>query len=393
MNDGSLLYDERCLWHWHIYSFVAFAPYPSLTPALKPSCTLHTIASSSYMPSEKALTVADKPSCYSPVSSEISMLYTFLPTVVKSRLPVLTSLRRFTRMTTTRRSTPSHSRLPSEDSLHGFTSPNNAYISPNNEIVTREQLWQISRSPRDANPELMAPSISSSAVSSQMAAASLDRGLTVPIHETKTGVEWDTAVTALMLLSKACTRAQQPDMKPENTRALIVDATKWLLRSLPYDLNSAELEVIEEVLPTRLDNPDRISRRQARILSAASRPEKRSWLRRAIAFAILQVSIFIALIIPHLTALVNSCYRLERRHHVTERFLTGGIDITNIVGESGMEVKDAMFRFGQGRLANAIVHTGGWIFESIIGGLSDGAGEGVAIVGEAMLSRAGQRLQ
>ena len=72
---------------------------------------------------------------------------------------------------------------------------------------------------------------------------------------------------------------------------------------------------------------------------------------------------------------------------MTERFLTGSIDMTNVVGESGMELKDAVFRLGQGRLVSAVVHSGGWVVESVIGGVSDGAGEGVAIVGEAMLSR------
>lgn len=337
-----------------------------------------------------ALTIADKPPCYSQPSSDVSMLYTFLPTVVKSRLPLLASFRRSVKMSITRRSTPLHSRQTSDGSLHGFTSPKNAYVNPNNEIVTREQLWQVSRRPRETSPENTGSTTSSSAASSETATVPIDRAFNVPIHETKTGIEWDTAVTALLLLSKACTRAHDPDAKPENTRALIVDANKWLLRSLPDDLDASELEQIEEVLPVGLDGSDHISRTEPRIKSRPCRPEKRSWLRRAIAFGILQTSLFVALIIPYIAAIVNSCYRLERRHHVTERFLTGGIDITNVVGESGMEVKDAMVRFGRGRLANAVVQTGSWIVESVIGGVSDGAGEGVAIMGEAMLSREGR---
>lgn len=340
-----------------------------------------------------ALTVADRPSWYSPPSSEVSMLYTFLPTVVKSRLPILTSFRRAVRMSTTRKATRSQSRLPSENSLHGFTSPNNAYVNPDNEILTREQLWQVSRRPREASPQRMVSSRSSSAASSQSAAAPVDRALAFTIQETRTGVEWDTAVTALLLLSKACTRAQHPDTKPENTRALIVDASKWLLRSLPEHLDPQELAEIGEALPVGLDDIDMDARRRDRRQSRALRPDNHSWLRRTIAFAILQTSLFIALIIPYITALAHSCYRLERRNHVTERFLTGGIDITNVVGESGMEVKDAMVRLGRGRLANAAVSTAGWIIDSIIGGVSDGAGEGVAIVGEAMLLREGQQAE
>ena len=336
-----------------------------------------------------ALAVADKSSRYSPPSSDISILYTFLPRVVKSRLPVLTSFRRTVKMATIRKSTSSHSRLPAEDTLHEFTSSNNAYINTNNEVVTREQLWQVSRRPQDTSPAPTGSTASSSSASSEAGAAPVDRALAFPIQETKTGVEWDTAVTALLLLSKACTRAQHPDTKPENTRALIMDANKWLLRSLPDQLAPRELEEIEEVLPAGLDDPDRISRRQIRGRPRASRPEKRSWLRRLIALVILQGSLLVAMVIPYITALVNSCYRLERHHHVTERFLTGSIDFTNVVGESGMELKDAMVRLGQGRLSNAVVHTGGWIVESVIGGVSDGAGEGVAIVGE-VLSRGHQ---
>jgi hypothetical protein len=321
------------------------------------------------------------------------MLYALLPKMVKSRLPVLTSFRRTIKMTTARRSTPAHSRHTSAGTPHGLPNSNDAYTNLNNEVVTREQLWQLSRRARDPSPEEVGSSGSSSAGSSQTAAApAFDRSVGLPVHETQTGVEWDTAVTALLLLSKACARAQQPDAKPENTRALIVDANKWLLRSLPSHLEPSELEEIEEVLPIGLDNPERISRRQARTQSSASEANK-PWLRRAIAFSLLQTSLFIALLIPYVTAFINTCYRLERRNHITERFLTGGIDITNAVGESGMEVKDAMVRLGRGRLANAVVQTGGWVFESIIGGVSDGAGEGVAIVGQAMLSRETQRVE
>jgi len=346
------------------------------------------------IPSKMALTVADKPPCYNPPSSDISLLYALLPKMVKSRLPVLASFRRTIKMTTARRSSASHSRQTSEGTVHGLTDSNDSYTNLNNEIVTREQLWQLSRRARDPSPEEMGSSGSSSAGSSQTAATPpFDRSVGLPIHETQTGIEWDTAVTALLLLSKACARAQQPDAKPENTRALLVDANKWLLRSLPTHLELSELEEIEEVLPVGLDNPERISRRQARIQSSASVANKRSWLRRAIAFSILQTSLFIALMIPYVTALINTCYRLERQNHITERFLTGGIDITNAVGESGMEVKDAMVRLGRGRLAIAMVHTGGWVLESIIGGVSDGAGEGVAIVGQAMLSQETQRVE
>lgn len=343
------------------------------------------------------LTLADKALCYNPPAAEISMLYTFLPTVVKSRLPVLNSFRRSMKITTMRGSNPSHSRQLSEDSLHGFTSSNNGYEDPNHEVVTREQLWEVSRRPRDPSAELTASTTSSSTpsstASSQTAVAPLDFALARPIHETSTGVEWDTAVTALLLLSKACTRAQHPDAKPENTRALIVDANKWLLRSLPEQLDSQELEEIEQVLPIGLDNPDRAMYRQTRRKSRASRSDRRPWLRRCIAFVILQTSFLVALVIPYLTALISSCYGVERRNHITERLLTGGIDFTNVVGESGMEVKDALVRLSRGRMVSALVQTAGGIIESVIGGISDGAGDGVSIVGEAMLSREGRQME
>ena len=226
-----------------------------------------------------------------------------------------------------------------------------------------------------------------------MVVAPLDNALVARTNETRTGIEWDTAVTALLLLSKACARAQNPEAKPENTRALIVDASKWLLRSLPDHLDPCELEGIGEVMPIGLNNRERISRPQARRPSQTCRSDKRSWLHRVIASFILHVSIFIAMIIPYITALAHSCYRLERRHHLTERLLAGGIDVTNFIGESGMELKDAMVRLGQGRLADAVVYTGGWILESVVGGVTDGAGEGVAILGEAFRSRQRQHIE
>lgn len=347
------------------------------------------------------LALADRQLCYNPPSPENSMLYTFLPSMVKSRLPVLTSVRRSLKMATSRKSATLHSRIHSESSLDGLSSPTNIFTNINHEAMVRDQLWQVVPRSRDASPEARDSTTSSSSSSTPPtssgalaapAALSLDRALRCPIHETSTGVEWDTAVTALLLLSKACHRAQQPGARPENTRALVVDANKWLLRSLPDHLDERELEEIDEVLPTGLlDDPVRISRRRERPDSRPSLQENRSWLRRLVAFGILQVSLLIAIVIPYLIALANACYRLERQNHITERFLTGGIDITNLVGESGIELKDAILRLGEGRLANSVVQTGAWLIDSVVGGFSDGAGVGVAIVGEAMLSREPQQ--
>jgi hypothetical protein len=351
-----------------------------------------------------ALTIADKPLSCHPPSSHDSILYAFLPTVVKSRLPVLNSVRRSLKMTTLRRISPPHHGLYSESSMDDPADQPTLFTNTSHELLTTGPLWQMTQRPRDASPDALSAntSLSSSLSSSPpppppptsrspvTTTTHLGPAPRRSFQESRTGVEWDSAVTALLLLSKACNRAQQPNAKAENTRALVIDANKWLLRSLPHHLSARELEELSQLLPASLvdrsgtlDRPDQ----------GPSSSDPRSWLRRSIAFLILQTSLLVALVIPFLLGLANSCYRVERQSQLTERFLTGGIDMTNLVGERGLALKDAVLRLGQGRMANALVRSTVWTIDSVIGGVSDSAGEGVAIVGEAMLLRGGSPMR
>ena len=234
-----------------------------------------------------------------------------------------------------------------------------------------------------------------------------------PAHDSASGIDWDSTSTALMLLSEACRRAQSPSLKPENARQLLLTATIWLLKSLPEQMTPRELAQIEEVLPTGLeghlddiegehDDSDGLNRkvlvdrendrstllqcqrrRGARSRTSARQPQ-RSWLHRCIAFFILQLSNFLVLILPYIFIWIQTCYKLERRHRVTERALIRGMDLTNALGESGLQLRDAAIRLGHGKPAALVLRTGGWLMDSFVGGVADGAEQGVTIVGDAI---------
>ena len=274
-----------------------------------------------------------------------STLYTMIPSMVRSRIPVLTSLRRSAKAVVQRGSsarrkayTLSYMEQTKEKETHGYasTAPSSGASTP---MI------------RSESPEGI---LSSQELRLRM----------LPLQETRSGVDWDVAATGVRLWVTAKTQAEQAG-DPVALRSMHIDALRYMHMALPTDLTPLEVESLRASMSPQLF----FQLSEIRELPIRRPP---NILRQGVAQAVCWLFAGIILIIPVLMTLLNRVLQYERQHQVTERLLTNGIDLTSSLGERGLELQKALIRFKDGRVGGACVDAGSWFVEGIVGGLNDG---------------------
>ncbi|KIV78712.1 hypothetical protein PV11_06332 [Exophiala sideris] len=274
-----------------------------------------------------------------------SSLYTMIPSLVRSRIPVLASFRQRVKGSGLQRSnsrkkayTLSCIEAPKPNETYGFaaTVPSSGASTPMIRPNTPEE------------------TLSSKELSLKM--------LQEP--ETSTSVDWDIAATGIRLWVTAKTQAEQGG-DTNALRSMHIDALRYMHMALPPTLTPLEVESLRASMsPQLIYQPPPVQETQA------ERPP--SILRQGVARAVCWVIAGIFLILPILMAFLNRILQYERQHQVTERVLINGLDFTSALGERGLEVQKALTRFKDGRVGSACSGAGSWFVEGIIGGVNDG---------------------
>lgn len=86
-------------------------------------------------------------------------------------------------------------------------------------------------------------------------------------------------------------------------------------------------------------------------------------------------------ILPHLKYLLSSAYQYDRTHKLSERILSGSIDTVDTLGKRGLSVSEAVLGIGDGRVGQLMVWMASWLVEGITGGIHEGLGKGMVIIG------------
>lgn len=168
---------------------------------------------------------------------------------------------------------------------------------------------------------------------------------------------------------------------PSFARQLYVHAIVYLLRALPADLTveeqlSVRSSLPQGVVPLHLEGQGYATR--------WSRPTNQpSILHRTLASTIVQLFILFQFILPHLKYLLSSAYQYERTHKISERVLRGSISTVDTLGKRGILVSEAVLSIGDGRMGQLLAHGASWLVEGVAGGIQDGLGEGMVIIGAA----------
>lgn len=167
-------------------------------------------------------------------------------------------------------------------------------------------------------------------------------------------------------------------------RQVYLHALTYLLRALPSDMSTEEQLSIRSALPLGVVEPlglDINPGYSANIVSPAS--DQPSLLHRTLASTIVQLFVLFQFMLPYLKYLLSAGYQYDREHKISEKLFSQGIETVDSLGKTGMSLTTAIYGMGDGKVGQMITHTAAWLVEGITGGIHEGVGEGMVIIGAA----------
>ncbi|KAI9867623.1 MAG: hypothetical protein M1813_008423 [Trichoglossum hirsutum] len=331
-----------------------------------------------------------------------SVLYSMLPSSVKSRLSQLPSLRKSAGTSSQKgrvgfmglncKKRPMNSNVNSSTSS-GMRTPPPAY-SPSLTISTTRASTPDIDDLECLRGQLEAADTKSSSTGSVCGPMCLLGTGMVTGTNIGTSIDWKFAAQGRSLLSSAIEESlsesqDAPDKELSFTRQLYIHSVTYLLRGLPNDLSAEERLGLRSALPSGVMEPLRldingqnlvmIRGSESRIRNRASSPP--SLLHRILASLVIQLFVFAHFIFPHVKTLLRNAYIYERNNRLSERMFAKSIDTVDTVGKKGIEFGEAVARIGDGKLGQALNEVAMWCAEGVAGGIYEGVGEGMVIVG------------
>lgn len=202
--------------------------------------------------------------------------------------------------------------------------------------------------------------------------------------------------TGLNLLSlvveESSTISQDPRFgNPSFARQLYLHALTYLLRALPSDLTTEEQLSVRSALPAGVVEPLRLEINAG--YNSANVPghneNQPSLLHRILASTIVQMFILFQFILPYLKYLLSAAYQYEREHKISEKVLSQSIETVDILGKRSLSITGAIYGMGDGKVGQIITDAASWFVEGVTGGIHEGVGEGMVIMGARRPSPSG----
>jgi hypothetical protein len=106
-----------------------------------------------------------------------------------------------------------------------------------------------------------------------------------------------------------------------------------------------------------------------------------SLLHRALAAFVVRLFIIFQILLPYIKVFFAAAYRYERQHRISERVFSSSIDTIESVMKSSMQFGNAVCQINDGKVGQAINDATVWWVRGVTGGLHQGVGEGLVILG------------
>lgn len=224
--------------------------------------------------------------------------------------------------------------------------------------------------------------------------------------ETNTGIIWSYAnqgtktnasrdITKLTLIGikllKIATEQSATERLDDSAsvigRSLYIHALTYLLRGLPPDLSLEEQLSIRAALPRGINTPLNIEVNEQQLASnptpdnTSQSTSSPSILHRILATGIVYLFFFFHFILPYIKLWIKSAYQYDREHHITERLVSSGISTADGVAKTSIEIYGAVSKMGDGKVGQAMDSAAAWCIAGVTGGIHEGVGEGLVIIG------------
>lgn len=170
-------------------------------------------------------------------------------------------------------------------------------------------------------------------------------------------------------------------------RSLYIHALTYLLRGLPTDLSLEEQLSIRAALPAGINTPLNIEVNEQQLASnptpdtTSQCTSSPSILHRFLATGIVYLFFFVHFMLPYIKLWIKSAYQYDREHHITERLVSSGISTADGVAKTSIEMYGAVSKMGDGKVGQAVDSAAAWCLAGVAGGIHEGVGEGLVIIG------------
>lgn len=192
-------------------------------------------------------------------------------------------------------------------------------------------------------------------------------------------------ISFITLAAKQSTTEESEEINPEIARPLYIHAMTYLLRGLPTDMNLEEQLSIRTALPVCIGTAQSLNDKQTANSAASSAPCQSpscpSILHRILASGIIYLFFFIHAMFPYIKAWMKRAYRYERQHHITEKLVSHGLITAEGFAKKSIELYGSVSKIGHGKLGHAMDSAIIWCIDGVTGGIHEGVGEGLAIMG------------
>lgn len=308
---------------------------------------------------QQALPMAPPNGTETPLSP--SLLNTILPVAVRSCLPQLRSLRR--------------SRSGCNTSDNRYVRHDGSYTAPKTEVCEpfRDEL-NSSACPIRLSSKYFSASEAPSVKDNGIGLKYANQGAQALLIPTKTQL---TKSAGLGLLETAVAEASVPEPRNQTfSRQLYIHALAYLIQALPSDLSSAETVCLDDALSHGL-------RRHLQHNPPPSQTHQQtpSILHRLTASTIIQFFLVCQLLLPYIQYFLHKAYRYERTHRVSEKIFATSIKTGDRIGRLWWDIIHAISRLPDKKLAAMLASILLWWVEGISGGIHEGIGEGMSIIG------------
>ncbi|RDL35825.1 uncharacterized protein BP5553_06437 [Venustampulla echinocandica] len=333
------------------------------------------------------------PSDFAPGRKESSMLFSILPSVVQSRIPRVPSFRRTVNtgmwgLASKRKAAESESGSESR-STSGSSTPPPAYTSTTAIVLARPKATDTTTK---VGPNYFTEAVQLKEYALQFGSSSTSSGSAqvMEINDTRSGIAWKSANQGMALLGlsaeEATVIAQDGSLADPNlTRQLYLHALTYLLRALPPNLSPEEQITVRNSLPPGVVQPLQLKYNRKYATSKGHTGNQPSLLHRTLASTIVQLFVFFRLIFPYIKYFLQAAYTYDREHKITERILCHCIETVDTIGKQGINLTGTIYGMGDGKVGQFITSALAWIVEGVTGGIHEGVGQGMAVMGEGTI--------
>jgi len=185
-------------------------------------------------------------------------------------------------------------------------------------------------------------------------------------------IQWKYGGQGLNLLTLS---AQESASDTTFSRQLYLHSLTYLLRGLPTTLTNDEQTSLRAAIPHSLRPPPPNAKAQS------GREAEQTLLHRIVSHLIFNTFILVKYIIPHLQTLLAAAYTYEREHRVLEKLFARTVDAADALGKLSRVAIKAFCGMDGGKIGKAVEEMLLWWIEGVCGGVQEGVGDGLRVMG------------